>query len=101
VWWFLDSFCLPAPRGKEGGNYRPFSSHYCRRDSDESKNDNLVKALALIQVIWLGIQLSIRANTGRQSSQPEFMALAFAICGFITYVLLIQRPKDVNTPTII
>lgn len=68
---------------------------------DKSKSDTLVKLLVMIQVIWLVIQLIIRASTGRQSSQLEVTAVAFAVCAFFTYVLLLQQPKDIRTPTVI
>ncbi|KAK1753024.1 hypothetical protein QBC47DRAFT_387569 [Echria macrotheca] len=68
---------------------------------DKSKGDMLVKLLALVQVIWLCIQLAIRAATGRESSQIEIAALAFAVCSFITYSHLVFQPKDIQTPTTI
>ena len=68
---------------------------------DKNKNDPLVKLLVMAQVLWLTIQLIIRAATGRQSSQLEVTALAFAVCAFFTYLLLLQQPKDISTPTAI
>ncbi|KAK0648147.1 hypothetical protein B0T16DRAFT_455643 [Cercophora newfieldiana] len=69
--------------------------------NDKNKGDGLVKTLAVIQVLWLVIQLIIRAKMGRQSSQIEITALAFAVCALITYLLLLSRPKDVYTPIVI
>ncbi|KAK1829968.1 hypothetical protein QBC39DRAFT_355340 [Podospora conica] len=68
---------------------------------DKSKGDSLVKFTAVVQVVWLAIQLGIRAATGRQSSQIEITALAFAVCASITYLLLLQQPKDIQTPTVV
>lgn len=68
---------------------------------DRNKGDGLVKCLAVIQVLWLIIQLIIRATGSRRSSQIEITALAFAVCALITYLLLLPRPKDVNTPIVV
>jgi len=68
---------------------------------DKSKDDALVKTLALIQAVWLAIQLIIRASTKRQSSQIEITALAFAVCALVSYLLLLSQPKDVGGPTIL
>ncbi|KAK4443630.1 hypothetical protein QBC34DRAFT_200902 [Podospora aff. communis PSN243] len=97
--WTLSALQLLEAR--KAGIIDKFPSVTVSEIDDKSKSDNLVKTLALVQVVWLGIQLSLRANAGRQSSQMEVMALAFAVCAFITYALLLQRPKDLNTPTVI
>lgn len=64
---------------------------------DKSKDDTLVKVLALVQSLWLAVQLAIRASMGRQSLQIEITALAFAVCAFASYLLLLllMQPKDV------
>ncbi|KAK4108768.1 hypothetical protein N656DRAFT_373437 [Canariomyces notabilis] len=68
---------------------------------DKSKEDALIKILALIQAVWLPIELIIRASTRRRSSQMEIMALAFAVCALISYLLLLPHPKDVSIPTVL
>jgi hypothetical protein len=68
---------------------------------DKSKEDALIKILALIQAVWLPIELIIRASTGRRSSQIEIMALAFAVCALMSYLLLLPQPKDVAIPTVL
>ena len=68
---------------------------------DKSKEDALVKVLALVQAVWLAVELIIRASTGRQSSQIEIMALAFAVCALLSYLLLLSQPKDVSIPTVL
>jgi hypothetical protein len=68
---------------------------------DKSKEDALVKILALVQAVWLAIELIMRASTGRQSSQIEITALAFAVCALISYLLLLSQPKDVSMPTVL
>lgn len=69
--------------------------------NDKNKGDIITKLLALVQVVWLCIQLIIRAAEGRQSSQIEITALALAVCAFVTYLLLMWQPKDIYTPTVI
>jgi hypothetical protein len=68
---------------------------------DKSEEDALVKVLALVQAVWLAVELIIRASTGRQSSQIEIMALAFAVCALLSYLLLLSQPKDVSIPTVL
>ncbi|KAK4450496.1 hypothetical protein QBC34DRAFT_349260 [Podospora aff. communis PSN243] len=68
---------------------------------DKNKGDGVVKFLAVLQVLWLTVQLLIRTSIGLQSSQLEITALAFAVCAFVTYLLLYSRPKDVQTPAIV
>jgi len=72
-----------------------------RQINDKNKADAVVKFIAIVQVLWLAIQLAVRAAAGRQSSQIEITALAFAVCALITYLLLIHRPKDVSVPVVI
>ncbi|KAK5654234.1 hypothetical protein OQA88_7409 [Cercophora sp. LCS_1] len=69
--------------------------------NDKNKGDMLIKLLAILQVVWLNIQLIIRAIEGRQSSQLEITALALAACAFATYVLLLWQPKDIYTPAVL
>ncbi|KAM7189292.1 hypothetical protein V8F20_010200 [Naviculisporaceae sp. PSN 640] len=68
---------------------------------DKSKSNGLVSALAILQISWLIVQVITRAAQGRQSSQIEISALAFAACAVFTYSLLFNQPKDVQTPTVV
>jgi hypothetical protein len=61
----------------------------------------LVKALALIQVSYLIIQLISRKIGGLPSTQLEIATLAFAVCSLITYLLYWSRPQEVQTIHII
>jgi len=65
------------------------------------KGGALVKALALIQVTYLVVQLIARKVTGLPSSQLEIAALAFAASSAVTYVLFWSRPQGVETISII
>lgn len=64
---------------------------------DKNKGDPIVKALAIFQALWLVIQLIMRWVEGLPSSQLEVMTLAFAVCSFLTYLMLWSKPKDVMT----
>ncbi|KAK8129520.1 hypothetical protein PG999_001900 [Apiospora kogelbergensis] len=67
--------------------------------ADKGKGDSIAKALALLQFIWLIVQLSARAIHNRPSSPLEIATLALATVSFITYLILFYHPQDVKTPT--
>lgn len=64
---------------------------------DKSKGDWVSKALAILQVTWLWIQLVLRTAQGLTATQLEIMTAAFATCSVITYALYLQKPKDIKT----
>ncbi|CAM1508995.1 Fc.00g027340.m01.CDS01 [Cosmosporella sp. VM-42] len=66
--------------------------------NDKSKSDGLVRLLALLQVLWLAIQLIIRRAEGYPFSALEVSTLAFSSCAFIIYVSEWPKPKDVGVP---
>lgn len=66
---------------------------------DRSKEDVVVKLLALGQVLWLFIQLIDRKVSGLPSTQLEIAVLSFAVCTFLTYLLWLKKPKDIRIPT--
>ncbi len=61
------------------------------------KGGALVKALAMIQIIYLVIQLIARNIAGLPSSQLEIATLAFAVSSITTYALYWSRPQGVDT----
>lgn len=61
------------------------------------KGGALVKLLALVQVVYLVIQLSVRKAAGLPSSQLEIASLAFAVSSGITYLLYWIRPQGIET----
>lgn len=65
--------------------------------SDRNKGDFLLKFLALLQVSWVVMQIIARAILHVSSAPLETMTLSFAACAFITYILLLNHPQDVNT----
>lgn len=65
---------------------------------DKSKSDALVKALAIVQVLWLIIQLAARRYYGLASAPFEIITAALSASTIILYILEWNKPKDVNTP---
>lgn len=63
---------------------------------DKSKEDMIVKALTLVQVLWFIIQLAVRKAKNLPCTQLEIAVLGFAICTFITYLLWFKKPKDIK-----
>lgn len=66
--------------------------------SDRDKGNFIIKFLAIVQVSWMVIQLISRAILHKSSTPLEIMTLSFAVCAFITYILLLDHPQDVTTP---
>ncbi|KAH6684062.1 hypothetical protein B0J14DRAFT_645981 [Halenospora varia] len=66
--------------------------------NDKNKSDGLVRLLAVIQVLWLAIQLIAPQVDNTSSTALEIGTLAFATCAFIIYIAEWPRPKDVNVP---
>jgi hypothetical protein len=64
---------------------------------DLNKGDLFVKFLAISQILWLIIHFSTRGSRGLPTTQLEVVTLAFAVTSILTYLLLISRPKDVQT----
>ena len=68
---------------------------------DRNKGDFFVKGLALVQVIGLFVQIVARGAIGLPPSQLEISVIAFALCAFIIYILLWNKPQGVGTPVYI
>jgi hypothetical protein len=69
--------------------------------ADKNKGNLLLKGLAILQIIWMVIQLIWRWREDKPASQLEVMTLSFALCAFITYALMWSRLQGVETPTVI
>jgi hypothetical protein len=69
--------------------------------ADKNKGNLLVKGLAILQIIWMMIQLIWRWREHKPASQLEVMTVSFTVCAFITYALMWSRPQGVETPTVI
>lgn len=66
---------------------------------DKSKGDVFVKMSAVVQILWLCIQLIVRKVEGLPTSQLEIAVLAFSVCTIVTYIFWMDKPKDIRTPT--
>jgi hypothetical protein len=65
---------------------------------DQNKGDFLVKGLAVVQVLWLIVEVLAWAAKKLTISQLEIVVLAFSVCTFLTYVMIWEKPQDVKTP---
>jgi hypothetical protein len=66
---------------------------------DKSKQDILLKIVAVIQVFWMTLQIVVRVGKGLDISQLELAVAAFSVCSIITYIFLIPKPQSVQVPT--
>lgn len=64
---------------------------------DLNKSDMLLKIVAVLQILWLCVQLCTRLSHRIPTTQLEVVTLAFAVCSIFTYLLFLSRPKDVHT----
>ena len=60
---------------------------------DRSKNNSIIKAIAIIQICWFDLQFLVRFGTGITNTQLEVMVFAFTIFSVISYTLAWDRPK--------
>jgi hypothetical protein len=65
---------------------------------DKNKGDVVVKVLTLVQIVWLIMDLAIRASARLPVSQLEVVTLAFAITSILTYGMLWSKPQDAKFP---
>ncbi|KAJ4859582.1 hypothetical protein T069G_04570 [Trichoderma breve] len=65
---------------------------------DKSKSDGLVKIIAVLQVLWLVVQLIVRTIEDLHFTQLEITTVAFAATAVIIYSIDFIKPKDVNVP---
>ena len=68
---------------------------------DRNKGDIVVKLIALAQILWFLIQLATRLVRGISTSQLEILTLAYTASTAITYLLLLDKPKDVQHSIVI
>lgn len=65
---------------------------------DRSKSDTLVRTIAVGQILWVSIQILIRAARHLAISQLEIAVVAFASCAVAMYGLNWYKPKGVEVP---
>lgn len=93
--WTLTALQLLSAKGLKLYNILPPVSQ--QELESLSNNDALVKILALVQIIWLIVQLVVRYRSNVLSSQLEIAVLAFSVCSILTYIILWDRPRGVTT----
>lgn len=94
--WHLNADQLSYARKAGIINRLPDVSTSALRDKD--KGDSLVVILALLQILWLALQLLFRELNGLTSTQLELVTLSYAACGIVTYALNFKMPRDINVP---
>jgi hypothetical protein len=93
--WYLDA-CQLAHARKLGIIEK--LPHMTEDEIDDlDKGDVFLKVLAVVQIMWLCIQLITRLSRRLPTTQLEVVTLAFAVTSIVTYTLLYNRPKDVKT----
>jgi hypothetical protein len=93
--WYVDANRLLLAR--ELGIVAKLPKLSAERVSDLNKEDIFVKLLAISQIVWLCLQLSMRLGQGISTTQLEIMTMGYAVCSAMTYFFLFNRPKDVTT----
>ncbi|KAN0113223.1 hypothetical protein V8E51_006174 [Hyaloscypha variabilis] len=66
--------------------------------NDKSKSDSLVRAITVVQIVWMVIQVIARAFRSLAISQLEIAVVAFATCAVIIYGINWEKPKGVQAP---
>ena len=94
--WILDSKQLALARSY--GLIPKLPSITKEEIEDKSKSDGLVRLLAVMQILWLAVQLIIRRIANVPFAALEISTVAFSSCAFIIYVMEWSKPKDVGVP---
>lgn len=63
---------------------------------DKSKTDAFARWLAILQCLWLLLELLARKAESLPSTQIEIATMAFACCSVLTYIAVQHKPKDVD-----
>lgn len=66
-----------------------------------SKSEMFVKLMAIVQILSLVIEIIPRAVEGIAISLLEITVLAFAAIAIVNYLLLLEKPQDVEKPEIL
>lgn len=65
------------------------------------KSDWVVKLIAILQIIWFGVQTLIRAIQHYQITALEIMTVAIVFCSVFIYGFSLYQPQDVEYPVIL
>ena len=68
---------------------------------DKSKESGLAKIVTTVQIIFFVLSLCARKARGLSISQLEILTLAFAVLAVATYIVLWDKPKDIQVPALI
>jgi hypothetical protein len=66
--------------------------------NDKNKSDSLVRLFAVVQIIWIVVQIIVRASRHLAISQLEIAVIAFATCAIMMYGLNWEKPKGAQVP---
>ncbi|TAQ90572.1 hypothetical protein B7494_g1095 [Chlorociboria aeruginascens] len=81
------------------------SGHFChvrRTDiQDKSKADVLAKSLACLQILWVIVQALERKIADYPITLLELHTIAHIICALIMYGMWIQKPLNIQEPTMV
>ena len=67
-------------------------------DRSKGKGSDIFAILVVtVQIFSLAFNVIVRAAKGLAVSQLEIMASAFSLCSFLSYLILLKRPQDVQT----
>lgn len=68
---------------------------------EKGQGDFFAKLLAVLQLIWLVMQLITRKTLNLRPTKIEITALSFAVCSLVTYTLWFWKPQSPKIPTYI
>lgn len=99
-----DGWCLQVNRTNvipliEAGVIKPFHLKSTVIE-DRSKADPFTKAFALLQSLWVTIDVITRAASRLPVSPLEISTVAYVVCSAISYVAWWYKPKDMVIPII-
>ncbi|EHK42587.1 hypothetical protein TRIATDRAFT_319981 [Trichoderma atroviride IMI 206040] len=94
--WTLDSMQLAV--AVEHGIITHLPDIKTAEIEDRNKSDALVKVLAVIQVVWMVVQLCARVYYRHPFAPLELGTVAFSATAIILYIVEWDKPKDINTP---
>ncbi|CAI6337254.1 unnamed protein product [Periconia digitata] len=68
---------------------------------EKGQGDFFAKLTAMLQLLWLVVQLITRKVRNLPTAKIEISALSFALCSFVTYIFWFWKPQNPKIPTYI
>jgi hypothetical protein len=65
---------------------------------DKNKSDAFTRAVSVMQIAWISVQVVARTARRLAISQLEVAVLAFSACAIIIYALNWKKPKGISVP---